>query len=606
MGAFRVGLRGLAWAILWSAGTTRLAAEEFPYQAELTVDSAALRSGPGEHYYPAAQLSRGETVEVYRHDPGGWYAVRPPQGSFSWLRASDVELIDQDLAEIKAERTPVRVGSQLDNTRDVIQVYLDPGEQVRVLGVKRFGSGPNAETWYQIAPPAGEFRWVHGRFVARRAEWDGVASSRRAAEREPVAARRAGRPEPESAAAEPGHYLPPRRPIELTSGGDSDDRADAEPSDEATDDALADDALADDTPADERASDAAEDDLFADEAAGPPEPLAPQEWSDDDPRAEDDEPAPRERRRRGDPLDEAQGDSRERSERRRVRDDRSVGDPSDDEENRSDYEADVPTAEDEEPSDGDIEASPRRPPRGRMATLDPEQRPRSPRSQRERARGDERDDDDDSADERLAGDGRGSTGSGQIPIRLAPLPERLGGRDLENLLDELDLAISAVVADDPARWNLKPLEDRVEALLALAEKPSDRGQVRLMVRKIERFRELHEATLATLDPAADNAPADEPPPGLAGGPRRATDDKFDGRGRLTRVVTGKRGDPSFALLDAQGVVRCYVTPAPGMNLRYYVGREVGIAGSLGYWPEMNTQHLVAQRVTVLDDGTTRR
>lgn len=579
MGAFRLGVVALALAIWGSTRTTHATAEEFPYTAEVTAGSAALRSGPGEHYYPTDQLNRGELVEVYRHDPGGWYAVRPPQGSFSWLRASDVELVDEDLAEIKNERTPARVGSQLDNTRDVIQVYLNPGEQVRVLGVKRFGSGPEAETWYQIAPPAGEFRWVHGRFVARPAAWDGVSDARHASDGEPAAARPSGRRELKPAAPEPGHYLPPRRPIELTSVAEHDERSADAASDEADDD----------TP-EEHPSDAAEDELFAGDDGASPEPLEPEEWSDADRPPADAETAPRERRRRGDPIDEPAEAAGERTARRRSRE-ASEADVA------PDVESDEPSVDDEEPSDGDIEASPRRPPRGRMATLDPERHPRSPRTHRDR-------DAADSAEERLAQDRH--AGGGQIPIRLAPLPERLSGRDLEQLLDELDLAVSAVVADDPLRWNLKPLEDRAEALLALAEKPSDRGQVRLMVRKIERFRELHEATLAAHDPARAVAPAEDPPPGLAGGPRRLTQEKFDGRGRLTRVVTGKRGDPSFALLDSQGVVRCYVTPAPGMNLRYYVGHEVGIAGSLGFWPEMNTQHVVAQRVTVLDDGTTRR
>ena len=42
-----------------------------------------------------------------------------------------------------------------------------------------------------------------------------------------------------------------------------------------------------------------------------------------------------------------------------------------------------------------------------------------------------------------------------------------------------------------------------------------------------------------------------------------------------------------------------------MNLRYYLGREVGINGTRGYMPEQQTAHLMAQHINVLD-GTTLR
>ena len=43
---------------------------------------------------------------------------------------------------------------------------LDEGELVEVLEAKRIGTGPAAQTWYKISPPAGEFRWVSGQFIA--------------------------------------------------------------------------------------------------------------------------------------------------------------------------------------------------------------------------------------------------------------------------------------------------------------------------------------------------------------------------------------------------------------------------------------------------------
>ena len=37
------------------------------------------------------KLKRGAEVEVYRHDPGGWCAIRPVEGSFSWVSARYVK-----------------------------------------------------------------------------------------------------------------------------------------------------------------------------------------------------------------------------------------------------------------------------------------------------------------------------------------------------------------------------------------------------------------------------------------------------------------------------------------------------------------------------------
>ena len=51
---------------------------QFPYRAFVNGDDVYVRSGPGQNYYPVLRLKRGETVDVFRHDPGGWYAIRPP------------------------------------------------------------------------------------------------------------------------------------------------------------------------------------------------------------------------------------------------------------------------------------------------------------------------------------------------------------------------------------------------------------------------------------------------------------------------------------------------------------------------------------------------
>ena len=153
----------VAWAIL----STSAWATEFPYTAYVASDKVEVRSGPGENYYPVLKLHRGEPVEVYRRDPGGWFAIRPPDEAFSWVSAEFIELGEDEVGVVTGDRVAARVGSTFGDTRDVIQVRMDRGEEVQVLDAREFDSGSGPQTWYKIAPPAGEFRWISGRFVER-------------------------------------------------------------------------------------------------------------------------------------------------------------------------------------------------------------------------------------------------------------------------------------------------------------------------------------------------------------------------------------------------------------------------------------------------------
>ena len=137
----------------------------FPYKAFISADDVYIRSGPGQSYYPTDKLKAGQEVEVYRHDPGGWYAIRPPKESFAWVSGRYLTGGQDNLAVVNTERVAARVGSRFSDIREVIQVWLHKGEVVEVLDVKKTGSGARRKTWYKIAPPSGEFRWVFGKYV---------------------------------------------------------------------------------------------------------------------------------------------------------------------------------------------------------------------------------------------------------------------------------------------------------------------------------------------------------------------------------------------------------------------------------------------------------
>lgn len=190
----------MAWVLLCTGAW----AAEFPYTAYVTANAVDVRSGPGKNYYPVLKLRRGQAVEVYRHDPGGWYAIRPPEGAFSWVSAEFIEPGEGHIGLVTGDRVAVRVGTEFGDTRNVIQVRLDCGEEVRILEARAFQSGSDTRTWYKIAPPAGEFRWISGRYLADHDEAEAEADEgdlddaeqsevRQVAHREPAGHRAARR-----------------------------------------------------------------------------------------------------------------------------------------------------------------------------------------------------------------------------------------------------------------------------------------------------------------------------------------------------------------------------------------------------------------------------
>ncbi len=167
-----LGVLGFAYLALSSLPAI---ADEFPYTAYVVADDVYVRSGPGRSYYPTQKLHEGDTVEIYRHDPGGWYAIRPPQESFSWVSGRHLKPTAEGMGVVTDDAVVARVGSVFSNVRDVIQVRLNLNEPVAILGQHDTGS----QTWYKIAAPAGEFRWISSTYLDREPPLDGVSRPRR-------------------------------------------------------------------------------------------------------------------------------------------------------------------------------------------------------------------------------------------------------------------------------------------------------------------------------------------------------------------------------------------------------------------------------------------
>lgn len=140
-------------------------APQFPYSAFVAVSEAAVRSGPGETYYPVLNLKVGDAVEVWRHDPGGWLAVRPPEGAFSWVSADFIQQTGEKTGRVTGNEVNVRVGTKFSDLRDAIQLQLSAGDEVDIVESRTLRTGDQETLWFKILPPAGEFRWIAARHV---------------------------------------------------------------------------------------------------------------------------------------------------------------------------------------------------------------------------------------------------------------------------------------------------------------------------------------------------------------------------------------------------------------------------------------------------------
>lgn len=564
---------------------TLAAAEQFPYVGYVNHDGVALRSGPGKTYYATTTLYEGDTVEVYRHDPGGWYAVRPPQGSFSWVLADQVRLVDGQLGIVEGHEVVARVGTDHGDTRDVIQVRLDQGEEVVVLEAQQFGEGANAVTWFKIAPPAGEFRWVAADAIDREPADDEVADSQ--GFDEPPHDE-----EPELAASP---TTPPRR-LKPTPAR----RLEVDDSDVPEEEFAAD--VDDEEPleaAEEADASHDEDEERPRPARKPTKRRPAKRPADVDTEYEEDAEADDS----GDDesyADEGEPVRREEPARRR----RPMNEDVEIEE--SGYEVDDYEADYEESSDNEVRQAQYQTPsersRARRAEAAAKQRAGRVASRTRVV------DDYDTPETRSP---RVRTSESAPPGDLSGDHEstRLGPNAA---LEDIDLALSRMVTEEPRQWDLKPLKLRTEEILSQAPTAVERGRARLLLGRIERFEDVQHRALALSSAQASierrRGQVEQVREARRAGPvsTEINSSRYDGVGRLAQIDSNKPGGPSFALVDTAGRVRSYVTPAPGVNLRHYLGQSVGITGTQGYLPDADRHHVTARRVTVLNGGRTLR
>jgi hypothetical protein len=162
--------------LLLATSPVRAQSTTFPYEAIVDADDVYARSGPGKRYYPTMKVRSGLRVSVYRHDPGGWYMIAPPPGSFSWIRVEHVRRTSRNAGELIADNVVARVGSAFSDVRDVEQRRLSTGDRVEILDEKTLDVDGRDVPMYKIKPPRNEYRWISGQYLARP---DKIAARRR-------------------------------------------------------------------------------------------------------------------------------------------------------------------------------------------------------------------------------------------------------------------------------------------------------------------------------------------------------------------------------------------------------------------------------------------
>ncbi len=418
--------------------------QEFPYAAYTTHKASAVRSGPGRNFYATEKLPAAEMVVVYKNKDD-WCAIRPPEGSFSWVKADDLRISSEGIGIVLAEGAAARVGSRVNDLRDVIQVRLERGEEVEVLDAVQVSNDNGVEFYCKIAPPSGEFRWIRKDDLSR--EKPDASSS-------------------ESVARESGTSSHSEASENL-SERDQSERSDRWGS-----------------------------------------------WV----------------RSRRQPDGQFDGDQHE---------------------NKS-------------------------PSRSHQSSISLA-----------------------SADD--VGKTRHGTG---VDSEVGDRAHSAAVQSAD--IEAIDRELSRIVVQEPAQWNLAVVHHQIEMAKQGTLSAEVRERIQDLEERIAKFEDIHRRSVAIVSNSAPSAPSvasrsvQEPANVSPSDPAR-----FDGVGKLTRVVSQRPNAPRFALVNNANEVVSFVTPAPGVNLQSYEGQQVGLFGQRGYMPELKKPHITALRVSPLELDRTR-
>jgi hypothetical protein len=134
-----------------------VANSKYQIDGVINVPLVWVRSGPGEGYYPTAELKQGASITVVgiKFD---WLKVIPPAGSYSYVGAVFVDQsADGKTGKINRNDVNIRAGSVLNAMKTTVQNRLNTGDEVQIIGKE--------DEYLKIQPPAGAYLYINKQFV---------------------------------------------------------------------------------------------------------------------------------------------------------------------------------------------------------------------------------------------------------------------------------------------------------------------------------------------------------------------------------------------------------------------------------------------------------
>ena len=189
----------------------------------------------------------------------------------------------------------------------------------------------------------------------------------------------------------------------------------------------------------------------------------------------------------------------------------------------------------------------------------------------------------------------------------------IGKLRLGQELIDIEMQLTQRIAQPPETWQLTELRSRAQAVIDTSDEARHRSTGQRIIAKIAQLEDVkrrHKILLAEQNRLANRTntnayQANESSLRSPYGPSAtsssaAIESSYDGVGWLMPVVTDHPSIPRYVLTDAEGNIRQFVSPKPGMNLSHYEQKRIAIYGQRGYLPTYNQPHLMAERIISLD------
>jgi len=219
---------------------------------------------------------------------------------------------------------------------------------------------------------------------------------------------------------------------------------------------------------------------------------------------------------------------------------------------------------------------------------------------------------------------------------------------LRDRLKQLDKEFSKTIQNDPTKWRINQIEQGYREIASQTDHPEFAQQLKQRFSAVDRYTKLQQeyvelarlsqesrdrdAALMSLQPGAlplnqrpsgTGSPAIGSPnttpleqqqnqtsPPLSGtnpttspnavppaptAPGQPAPARFSGAGIL-QSAAGIPGAPAFVLLSPEGRILAFAHPAPGIDLRPWLGHAVGVLGPRGFQPQLRADVIEVQSV----------